>query len=173
MSPSLAPSTEFARFIAPIGVLVVDDQLAVREGLARLIACAPMALRYVSTAATGAEALSAAARLHPDVVVLDVDLAGEDGLALIPQLSLTASVLVLTSHGDPLTRTRAARLGALAFIEKHQPAADLLGSIAAICRLPARGEGEESPGRPGTSSPPGDDAILRCASVAPLLKSGP
>ncbi|MFZ3084564.1 response regulator [Rhodoferax ferrireducens] len=153
MSPSPAPSTEFARFIAPIGVLVVDDQLAVREGLARLIACAPMALRYVSTAATGAEALSAAARLHPDVVVLDVDLAGEDGLALIPQLALTAGVLVLTSHGDPLTRARATRLGARAFIEKHQPAADLLGSIAAICRLPARGEGEEAPGRPGTSSP--------------------
>jgi two-component system nitrate/nitrite response regulator NarL len=153
MSPPPVLSTVFASVIAPIGVLVVDDQLAVREGLARLIACAPMALRYVSTAATGAEALSAAARLHPDVVVLDVDLAGEDGLALIPQLALTAGVLVLTSHGDPLTRARATRLGARAFIEKHQPAADLLGSIAAICRLPARGEGEEAPSRPGTSSP--------------------
>src|SRR5450830_1103275 len=153
MSSLPAPSTEFARFIAPIGVLVVDDQLAVREGLARLIACAPMALRYVSTAATGAEALSAAARLHPDVVVLDVDLAGEDGLALIPQLSLTAGVLVLTCHGDAATRARATRLGALAFIEKHQPAADLLGSIAVICRLPTRSEGEEAPGRHGTSSP--------------------
>ena len=153
MSPPPVLSTVFTSVIAPIGVLVVDDQLVVREGLARLIACAPMALRYVSTAATGAEALSAAARLHPDVVVLDVDLAGEDGLALIPQLALTAGVLVLTSHGDPLTRARATRLGARAFIEKHQPAADLLGSIAAICRLPARDEGEKAPGKPGTSSP--------------------
>src|SRR5450759_1780421 len=153
MSLTPATFTEFREPIAPIGVLVVDDQLVVREGLARLIACAPMALRYVSTAATGAEALSAAARLHPDVVVLDVDLAGEDGLALIPLLALTAGVLVLTCHGDAATRARAARLGALAFIEKHQPAADLLGAIAAICRLPARGKGEEAPGRPGTSSP--------------------
>lgn len=153
MSTPLTLDTHLAKSVAPIGVLVVDDQLAVREGLARLIACAPMALRYVSTAITGAEALSAAAQLHPDVVVLDVDLAGEDGLALIPQLALTAAVLVLTSHGDPATRARAKRLGARAFIEKHQPAADLLGAIADICRLPTRGEGEETPSKPGTSSP--------------------
>lgn len=139
MSPPPAPSTTFSSPIAAIGVLVVDDQLVVREGLARLISCAPMALRCVSTAATGAEALRAAARLHPDVVVLDVDLAGEDGLALIPQLALTASVLVLTSHGNPATRARATQLGARAFIEKHQPAADLLGAIADIARMQARG----------------------------------
>jgi two-component system, NarL family, nitrate/nitrite response regulator NarL len=113
----------------PIGVLVVDDQFAVREGLARLIACGGTPLRYVSTAATGTEALVAAARLLPDVVVLDADLDGEDGLALIPQLALIAGVLVLTSHGDAGTRARAAGLGASAFIEKHQPAADLLGAI--------------------------------------------
>src|SRR5690349_4662974 len=114
---------------APIGVLVVDDQLAVREGLARLITCSATPLRYVSTAANTTEALHAAARLRPDVVVLDADLGGEDGLALIPQFALTAGVLVLTSHGDAGTRARAAGLGAAAFIEKHQPAADLLGAI--------------------------------------------
>lgn len=151
-SPS-ASITELTKPIPPIGVLVVDDQFAVREGLARLIACAPIALRYVITAATAGEALSTAARLHPDIVVLDVDLAGDDGLALIPQLALTSGVLVLTSHGDAATRARAKRLGARAFIEKHQPAADLLGSIADICSLPTRSEEEETPGRPGTSSP--------------------
>lgn len=146
------PRTEFLRPATPIGVLVVDDQLAVREGLARLIASAPMALRYVVTVATAGEALSAATRLHPNVVVLDVDLAGEDGLLLIPQLALTASVLVLTSHGDPATRERAERLGACAFIEKHQPAADLLGAIANICRLPAQ-ERDKTPRTLGEKLP--------------------
>lgn len=135
---------------ASIGVLVVDDQLAVREGLARLIAAAPLALRFVSTAATAYEALSAAARLHPDVVVLDVDLAGEDGLALIPQLMLEAGVLVLTSHGDAATRARAQSLGARAFVEKHQPAADLLNAITEISRQPKRGD--KAPSAPGASS---------------------
>ena len=131
---------EHGRSNSPIGVLVVDDQLAVREGLARLIACAPLALRYVRTATTGAEALSAAAQLRPEVVVLDVDLAGEDGLALIPQLALTARVLVLTSHGDAATRARATAMGAHAFIEKHQPAAELLGAIVRLAVTQVRGE---------------------------------
>jgi DNA-binding NarL/FixJ family response regulator len=124
---------------APIGVLVVDDQFAVREGLARLITCSATPLRYVSTAANADEALSAAARLRPDVVVLDVDLDGEDGLALIPQLAQTAGVLVLTSHGDAGTRARAAGLGALAFVEKHQPAAELLQAIERVVQQQALG----------------------------------
>lgn len=133
----------------PIGVLVVDDQLAVREGVARLIACAPLALRFVSTAATCSEALSAAARLLPDVVVLDVDLCGEDGLAILPQLAATARVLVLSSHGDAATRSRAARLGARAFVEKHQPAAELLGSFVDIAS--PRSRGDEAPSLQGTT----------------------
>ena len=144
------PCAETDRPLAPIGVLVIDDQRAVREGLARLIACAQIPLRCVTTAATGAEALGIAALLRPEVVVLDVDLAGEDGLTLIPQLSLTASVLVLTSHGDAATRARAAQLGARAFIEKHQPAAELLNSIVAMGHLQMRGE--KAPAHQGTSS---------------------
>jgi two-component system nitrate/nitrite response regulator NarL len=132
MSQPCLSDTEADCPLAPIGVLVVDDQFAVREGLARLLTCSATPLRYVSTAASGAEALIAAVRLRPNVVVLDADLDGEDGLALIPQLALTASVLVLTSHGDAGTRARAASLGASAFIEKHQPAAELLEAIERI-----------------------------------------
>jgi DNA-binding NarL/FixJ family response regulator len=133
-----------------VGVLVIDDQPAVRAGLARLIACVPHVLRFVSTAATGAEALRVAARLKPDVVVLDVDLGGEDGLALIPQLATTARVLVLTSHGDAATRERATRLGALAFVEKHRPAAELLRSIADMIAPQSREE--RTPGLQGASA---------------------
>jgi two-component system nitrate/nitrite response regulator NarL len=134
----------------PIGVLVVDDQPAVREGVARLIACAPLALRCVSTAANGTEALSAAARLRPDVVVLDVDLAGEDGLDLIAQLRATSRVVVLSSHGDSATRARARQLGAMAFVEKHEPAAELLGAIVEVATPCSREE--EAPGASRTSS---------------------
>lgn len=136
----------------PYGVLVIDDQRAVREGLARLIACSPVPMVCVGTAATGAEALTANARLHPDVILLDVDLAGEDGLALIPQLAQRAGILVLTSHGDAATRARAAALGALAFVEKHEPAAELLRAIVRTCHL--QSGGEKGPGAQGTTSPP-------------------
>lgn len=156
------PSAELSKPGTSIGVLVVDDQGAIREGLARLIACAPLALRYVHTAATSTEALKALHQLQPDVVVLDVDLAGEDGLALIPQFALTSCILVLTSHGDPTTRARAAQLGAHAFIEKHQPAAELLRAIADICHLTSQRR-EKAPNGEGTSPPlpmaPSSDAI--------------
>ena len=133
-------SSDFGNPIVPIKVLVVDDQPIVREGLARLIESAPLALRLVTTAATASEALSAAVRHNPDVVLLDVDLAGEDGLAL-------------TSHGDSVTRARAMQLGAQAFIEKHQASADLLHAIADICRQPTGSRGEKAPSRLGSSAP--------------------
>jgi two-component system, NarL family, nitrate/nitrite response regulator NarL len=136
--------------LVPPSVLVVDDQLAVREGVARLLACAPIELRDIATAANASEAMLAAARLRPDVVVLDVDLAGEDGLALIACFSPGTRVLVLSCHGDPATRERAARLGACAFVEKHLPAAELLQTLAAIT-IPHAG-GEECPGAGGASA---------------------
>ena len=143
-------------------VLVVDDHLAVREGLARLIACARIPLRSIDTARSGAEALRTAALCRPEIVVLDVDLAGEDGLALIPQLAPRGGVLVLTSHGDPATRARAAALGVRGFVEKHQPAAVLLGLIAEIGRTLQTGE-EEAPAVWGTSSLP---ALAGASDVA-------
>lgn len=158
MSAHPIPAAHRGAFVDAVGVLVIDDQPVVRAGLARLIACVPQVLRFISTAATGAEALSVAARLKPEIVVLDVDLGGEDGLALIPQIATTARVLVLTSHGDAATRERAARLGALAFVEKHRPAAELLRAIVDMIdlhsweeRAPAR-QGASGQARPGRSS---------------------
>lgn len=155
-------STDYKEATAPVGVLVIDDQMAVREGLRRLIACAPLTLRYVITAADSAEAQRIANQWHPDVVLLDVDLAGEDGLSLIAKFAHTAGVLVLTSHGGPATRARAAQLGAHAFIEKHQPAADLLNAITDLCRRSTQSR-EKTPSEPGTSTPlamaPSSDAI--------------
>lgn len=135
--------------LTPIGVLVIDDQAAVREGLARLIACAPLSFRAVTSVGTGAEAMQTVAWLRPEVVVLDVDLAGEDGLALISRLG-SAAVLVLTCHGDPATRERAARLGAGAFIEKHQPASELLGALVRLATQ--RMGGELCPSPQGTDT---------------------
>ncbi len=135
--------------LPPMAVLVVDDQAVVRDGLARLLTCAPIPLREVCTAATSAHALHLAGWLRPDLVLLDVDLGGEDGLALIPQLA-PAAVLVISCHGDRATRERAQRLGAGGFIEKHQPAAELLAALVALAHLQV--EGEQCPSPAGAGS---------------------
>lgn len=147
MTPSLLPAAiqPPATPFAAIAILLIDDQPAVREGLARLITGAAMAPRGVHTAGTPAEALDAARRLQPELVVLDVDLAGEDGLALMPQLPARSRVLVLTSHGDAATRQRALRLGAGAFVEKQQPACVLLASLAALIALGQPGPSGDAP----------------------------
>ena len=158
----------------PFGVLLVDDQQAVRDGLSRLIACSPRTLRCLGAVATGEQALIAARQLHPDVVVVDVDLNGEDGLALLPQLLTRSRVLVLTCHDDNATRDRALRLGAQAFLAKHLPAAELLGTLVRLGGLgrpgaaplsafgsPADGasagaaDQDKTPPRQGSSSPRG------------------
>ena len=144
MSFFAVPDNGHNTSVPPVAVLVVDDQLAVREGLARLFACAPLVFRAIATAASKTEALRLAAALRPEVVVLDVDLAGEDGLALIEHFRPSAGVVVLSCHGDEATRARATRLGALAFIEKHQPAAELLAALMTVATLQAR-VGENSP----------------------------
>jgi len=142
----------------PVTVLVIDDQRAVREGVARLISCAGMPVGQVRTAGSAAEALLVARQCHPEVVVLDVDLDGDDGLALLPELARAASVLVLTSHGDKTTRARALHLGAQCFVEKHQPAAELLAGVADLVRRV--GEGQTS-WTTRDNCPAADGRILR------------
>jgi len=139
-------------------LLIIDDHVAVREGLARLLRSASLSLRHVHTVATSAEALACLASMRPELIVLDADLDGEDGLALLPTLSRHAHVMVLTCLSDPGTRHRALGLGASAFVGKHEPASHLLDEVRALAARYLRGElppmrvGGESGGRPGASS---------------------
>ena len=116
-----------------IRVLVVDDHLGTRVGLASLIEAEQPRMRCVGTAGTAGEALAYTRALQPNVIVLDVNLAGEDGLALIPTLHRAAhcAVVVLTSLADPNVAAHALRLGAHACLHKTAPAAELMAAIFA------------------------------------------
>lgn len=111
-----------------VSVLVVDDHPGLRMGLTLLIDAERPHLRSAGAAANGAEALALAKQLQPDVILLDVNLGHEDGLALIPLLHHQAPcrVVVLTSMADAQVAHRARRLGARDFMLKTAPAAELL-----------------------------------------------
>jgi len=115
-----------------VTLMVVDDQPALRDGLMRLIASSGLPLNGLFAAASLVEALAIVQRHAPDVIVLDVDLAGEDGLSLMRQLSGHESVLVLSSQDDAATRHRALALGAAGFARKSDPARSLVAQLAAL-----------------------------------------
>ena len=120
-------------FIGSLKVLVVDDHLGIRIGIANLIDAERPRMCAVGTAATAFEAVERVRTLQPDVVVLDVNLGGEDGLALIPVLRQAApcAVVVLTSLSDPNVAACAQQLGATDCLHKSAPAAELIAAILA------------------------------------------
>jgi DNA-binding NarL/FixJ family response regulator len=121
---------------------VVDDQPSIRTGLRLLIDSEHPRLRTVGAAGSCAEALVLARRLQPELVLLDVDLAGEDGLSLIAPLrhETACRVVVLTSAATPGVRARAQQLGALACLSKTAPAAELLQCLLASARASDTGQ---------------------------------
>ncbi len=119
-----------------ISVLIVDDHPGICAGVASLIEAEWPRLRCVGSANSAQQALEQTRALQPHVVVLDVNLGSDDGLALIPALHHLApcAVLVLTSLVDPHVALRAQRLGARACLHKSAPAAELVTAIVAAWR---------------------------------------
>lgn len=119
------------RIPGPARVVVVDDHLGIRAGISSLIDGERPRMCSVGHAGTPEEALLQVKLLQPDVVVLDVNLAGEDGLVLIPIMRSAApcEIVVLTSLLDPRVASHARRLGAHSCVHKTAPAADLLACV--------------------------------------------
>lgn len=127
-----------------IRILLVDDHSVVRSGL-RMLIQQRRGLEVVGMADTAASALELAAREQPDMIILDLDLDGESGLELIPQLQAAADqarVLVLTGIIDAQQHYQAVRMGAVGLVQKWQDVAVLLQAIERV----AAGEAWLDPG---------------------------
>lgn len=110
-----------------IRILLVDDQLIVREGLRMLIENHP-GIKVVAMASTRPEALEILARQTIDLIILDLELGGYSALSFMPPLreaAKNARILVLTGSRDSETHQQAAQLGAMGVVLKED-AADLL-----------------------------------------------
>lgn len=117
-------------------VAVVDDQGVVRAGIAALIGLEPD-IEVVAQASNGSEAVDLAETMGAeiDVMLLDVEMPGIDGLQALPrvrEVSPHTRVLMLTTFDRPGWVARALSLGAAGFVLKDQPAEALAASIRAV-----------------------------------------
>lgn len=119
-----------------IRVLVADDHAIVRKGICALLATEPR-IEVVGEAHDGHEAISAAQRLSPDVILMDLVMPGMDGLEATRRLTGSepaARILVLTSfHGDDQVFP-AIKAGALGYLLKDSGPEELIEAIQQVHR---------------------------------------
>jgi NarL family two-component system response regulator LiaR len=115
----------------PISVLIVDDHAVVREGLRTFLALQD-GIEVVGEAADGREALAAAARLSPDVILMDLMMPVLDGVQAMRALHERGSgsqVIVLTSFLDDERILPAIRAGAAGYLLKDVEPAELAAAV--------------------------------------------
>lgn len=158
----------------PIRIVLVDDHSVFRAGL-RMIIRAQHNMMLVAEAGNCQEALAAAAREQPDLILLDLDLGQEDGTGLIPDLLAAASrarIIVLTGVREAALHRRAVLLGALGIVRKEKAPDELINAIERVSAgeawldtsLMADVIGEVS--RKGRAAQP-DPEAARIASLTP------
>jgi two-component system response regulator DesR len=132
MSSEEAP----AMMAGVIRILLADDQHLVRGALAALLSL-EQDLEVVGEVGRGDEVLQQVRALRPDVVLLDVEMPGLDGLAAASVLATEAPqtrVLIVTTFGRPGFLRRAMESGALGFVVKDAPAEQLADAVRRVAR---------------------------------------
>jgi DNA-binding NarL/FixJ family response regulator len=115
-------------------VFIVDDHAMFREGLRQLIERDPE-FAVCGDDADADEALRAIRETRPDVVLVDISLAGASGIDLIKALKAEADdppILVVSMHDELLYAERALRAGAMGYVMKHEPAKTVKAAIRKV-----------------------------------------
>jgi DNA-binding NarL/FixJ family response regulator len=128
-----------------LGVLIADDQAMVRSGF-RMILEAEDGIVVLAEAGDGEEALAAARRVRPDIVVMDIRMPRLDGVAatrrLLAEVQPRPRVVIVTTFDDDESLYAALRAGAAGFLLKNAPPEHLVEAVRAV----ATGEGMLSAG---------------------------
>jgi NarL family two-component system response regulator LiaR len=119
-----------------IRVLVADDHAVVRKGIRALLSTVPD-MAVIGEAATGAEAIRAAAQLQPDVILMDLLMPEVDGIAAVRQILAErpgAHILVLTSYASDEQVFPVIKAGALGYLLKDSSPEELVRAIRQVHR---------------------------------------
>ena len=179
----------------PVTVIVADDQSAVREGLVLLLGTLP-GIVVAGEAADGNAAADLVAEVQPQVVLMDLNMPGSDGVSATRRITAEhpgTRVVVLTTYADDDSIIGALQAGALGYLTKDATRAEIGRAVLAAAAgqaildpgvqqrlLSAAARAAGSPGSPGAAqvpgppgaSPGGDDLTPREAEVLRLIAAG-
>jgi len=119
-----------------ISLVIVDDHPVVRDGL-RGMFTGDERFEVLGEAADGAEAIAAAERLSPDVILMDLRMPGTDGVTAIAELArrgVSSRVLVLTTYDTDSDVLPAIEAGATGYLLKDAPRDELYRAVEAAAR---------------------------------------
>jgi two-component system, NarL family, response regulator DesR len=139
MTSTVGPRGDVGSSAGPrttIRLLLADDQALVRGALAALLGLEPD-LEVVGEVDRGDEVVSAARRARPDVVLMDVEMPGIDGItatAAVRAALPSCRVLVVTTFGRPGYLQQAMAAGATGFVVKDTPARQLADAVRRVHR---------------------------------------
>lgn len=120
----------------PQTILIVDDHPLFRKGVIQLIQAAPE-FRFIGEAASGSEGIALAHRLHPDMVLLDLnmkDMNGVEVLKAIKDEGLDSRVIMLTVSDQAEDLIAALQAGADGYLLKDMEPEDLMQQLAEAAR---------------------------------------
>lgn len=118
----------------PVRVLLADDHTVMRDGIAALLATEP-SVTVVGAADDGRQAADLAARLRPDLALLDLRMPVMDGVAATAEITAQGTpVLILTTYDTDSDIERAVEAGAIGYLLKDTTRAQLVDAIHAAAR---------------------------------------
>lgn len=119
---------------AQLNILIVDDHPIFRQGLRQIVEAQP-GFRVVQEAGDGASAVKLAAQLKPDIILLDIDLPGMNGLEAMRAMKaehVTAGIICLTMYKEEDMFNEAMNFGATGYVLKCGVAQDILTAIKTV-----------------------------------------
>lgn len=114
----------------PIRVAIADDHVLVLDGMRQALDALPD-IQVVAVATTGDELASVLDSTDPDVVLVDIEMPGRTGLAVLRELETPPPALVVTMHTEDEYRERATAAGAVGFLSKATPLPELAAAVRA------------------------------------------